>query len=109
MIRLTPAKANDLIERGDAKILDVRRDDEYQLVHVNNSQHIPMHEIMENFSDYESVIKNYDGIWICMCHHGVRSARIATFLAEKNINNTANLEGGIDAWSDQIDQSLVKY
>ena len=40
-----------------------------------------------------------------MCHHGVRSAQVAMYLARSGFANILNLAGGIDAWS-EIDPSV---
>jgi rhodanese-related sulfurtransferase len=44
-----------------------------------------------------------------MCHSGVRSRRVAEFLQGNGFTNVFNLEGGIDAWSTQIDSRVPRY
>lgn len=43
-----------------------------------------------------------------LCHHGQRSHMVAMFLQQNGFTRLANIQGGIDAWS-QIDPSLVRY
>jgi len=43
-----------------------------------------------------------------MCHGGVRSARVCSYLTE-NGYNAINFTGGINAWSNEIDQSVPQY
>jgi adenylyltransferase/sulfurtransferase len=43
------------------------------------------------------------------CHSGTRSAQAVRLLQQRGFSNVYNLEGGIDAWSDQIDPSVPKY
>lgn len=45
----------------------------------------------------------------CLCHHGMRSQRVAAFLAHHGFNQVANITGGIDAWSRELDSSVPLY
>lgn len=43
------------------------------------------------------------------CHSGVRSQAAAEYFRGQGFSNVYNLEGGIDAWSQQIDSSVPRY
>jgi monothiol glutaredoxin len=43
------------------------------------------------------------------CHHGVRSRAAAEGLLREGFTNVYNLEGGIDAWSQEVDPSVPRY
>ena len=43
------------------------------------------------------------------CHHGVRSRAAAEGLLGEGFTNVYNLEGGIDAWSQEVDPSVPRY
>ena len=45
---------------------------------------------------------------ICMCHHGIRSMRVASMLGGKGFT-VYNLTGGIHEYSAQIDPSIPQY
>jgi len=45
----------------------------------------------------------------CLCHHGARSMRVAAFLAGNGFTQVANIAGGIDAWSIELDPALARY
>jgi len=45
----------------------------------------------------------------CLCHHGVRSLRVAVFLAHQGFERVANITGGIDAWSCEHDSGVPRY
>jgi rhodanese-related sulfurtransferase len=45
----------------------------------------------------------------CLCHHGMRSQRVAMFLAHNGFGQVANIAGGIDAWSLERDASVPRY
>jgi rhodanese-related sulfurtransferase len=45
----------------------------------------------------------------CICHHGMRSAQVVTFLVQQGYDDVYNLTGGIDAWSTLVDQAVPRY
>jgi rhodanese-related sulfurtransferase len=45
----------------------------------------------------------------CLCHHGARSQRVAMFLASNGFDQVANIAGGIDAWTTEVDSSVPRY
>ena len=40
---------------------------------------------------------------VVVCHHGIRSAQVAMYLARIGFERVLNLSGGIDAWSQTAD------
>lgn len=45
----------------------------------------------------------------CLCHHGVRSAQVAQFLLSAGFTRVVNIDGGIHAWSQELDPSVPQY
>jgi rhodanese-related sulfurtransferase len=39
----------------------------------------------------------------------MRSLRVATWLRDQGFTGAQSMQGGIDAWSDQIDRLVPKY
>jgi monothiol glutaredoxin len=46
---------------------------------------------------------------VFMCHHGMRSRVAAEAALRQGFSDVWNLEGGIDAWSREVDPSVPKY
>jgi rhodanese-related sulfurtransferase len=46
---------------------------------------------------------------VCLCHHGMRSLQVVRFLLEQGFSEVVNLQGGIDAWSTDLDPSVPRY
>ena len=46
---------------------------------------------------------------VLICHHGVRSYQSALYLLNAGFEQVYSLQGGIDAWAEQIDPSLNRY
>lgn len=45
----------------------------------------------------------------CLCHHGGRSMSVAQFLMHHGFPWVANIGGGINAWSQEVDPSVPRY
>jgi len=44
-----------------------------------------------------------------LCHHGMRSEMAANWLVQQGFQQLINIEGGIDAWSHQVDPDIPRY
>ena len=44
-----------------------------------------------------------------ICHHGVSSRGVAERFAAHGFSNVFNVEGGMDAWAEQIDSGVARY
>ncbi|MDM0043879.1 rhodanese-like domain-containing protein [Variovorax dokdonensis] len=109
--QVLPANLGDWFARdAQAKplLLDVREPWEVQTASVKPLGYtllaIPMNEIPARLSE----LGPYDRI-ACLCHHGTRSQHVASFLHQRGISSIANVAGGIDAWSRQVDPSVPRY
>jgi rhodanese-related sulfurtransferase len=101
--QLTPAQAARIWEQGGAWLLDVREPFEWALVHLPGSQHIPLGELAQRLGELD---RGRPGL--VLCHHGVRSAHAAAWLAGQGWS-VDNVAGGIEAWAQTVDPSLARY
>ena len=85
-------------------LLDVREDDEIATASLDFARHIPMANVPERLTSLPK-----DRPIIVMCHGGTRSGRVAKYLRENGFPDVANLTGGIDAWSVEIDPGVPRY
>ncbi|MDE1182952.1 rhodanese-like domain-containing protein [Paraburkholderia sp.] len=91
--------------RPSPVLLDVREPWEVQTAHIAGSVSIPMRDIPARSEELDD-----DATIVCVCHHGARSASVAMFLeTQRGFKNMINLQGGIDAWSRQVDPSVPTY
>jgi rhodanese-related sulfurtransferase len=88
----------------DIVLLDVRELDEVATASLAGATVIAMAEIPARLADLPT-----DKPIVVMCHHGSRSAHVTGFLNANGYPNAVNLEGGIDAWSSQIDPAVPRY
>ena len=106
MMEITPTELKEYLAIADPAplLLDVRDDGEFALCHLPGSRHIPMDRIpqAQEALDPEREI-------IVICHHGMRSARVASYLQQIGFSKVFNLAGGIHAWACEIDPSMPTY
>ena len=106
MMEITPAMlANALQEhQADYLLLDVREPWEWEQVHIEGSTLMPMHLVPVQHNALPD-----DKTIVTICHHGVRSLQVCTFLKHAGFDKVLSLQGGIDAWAISIDPSLKRY
>ena len=86
------------------ELIDVREPFEYEIARIDGAKLIPLGEIAERVNELQR-----ERPIVVHCHSGQRSAQAVRLLQQRGFANLYNLEGGIDAWSDQIDPSVPKY
>ena len=84
-------------------LLDVRSHGEFELANIGGTL-IPLDTLEEQIGNIPKDLSIY-----CLCHHGVRSAHAANFLIHSGLTNVYNIDGGIDAWSLQVDSNIPRY
>lgn len=84
-------------------LLDVRTKEEWDFVHIKDSLHIPLDVLEKNLNKIDKTKEV-----VVFCHHGYR-AMIGTGILLKKGFNAAYMDGGIDIWAEQIDQSMKRY
>lgn len=131
MIRqLTPSELKARLDKGEPLyILDVREPWEVAICSLPNSHHIPMREIPARINELPRDTDNFAGSEIgrasarpeggratdgaphlvVLCHHGVRSQYVASFLERLGFERLHNLAGGIDAWAKDVEPAMAKY
>ena len=94
-------------DRGeDFVLLDVRTDEELEIVQLEGCVHIPLHELEARLDELEPA---RDKEILCLCHHGGRSAMAQHFLLASGFKNVKNIPGGIHAYALQVDPALPTY
>lgn len=92
-------------------LMDVREHTELAIANLGEGvEHVPMSEIAALREDAlpESVDDKSTEI-VVFCHHGGRSAQICAWLRQQGWENVLNMDGGINAYSMQVDPSIARY
>jgi molybdopterin/thiamine biosynthesis adenylyltransferase/rhodanese-related sulfurtransferase len=93
------------MDRNEAfTLIDVREPYEHEAARIEGARLIPLGELESQIEDLPR-----QGMLILQCHSGGRSEHAVRLLQQAGFNNAVNLEGGIDAWSVQIDPNVPRY
>ncbi len=104
MQRLSARQLAELLQSSSPYLLDVREPWEFDICSIEGSINIPMSQIMMRA---EEILEN-DEI-VVICHHGIRSLQVASFLSSRSEATLINLDGGVDAWARDIDTAMAVY
>ena len=102
---MSPHELKRRMDAGDPfELIDVREPFEYEIARIDGAKLIPLGEIAERLVELER-----EQPIIVHCHSGKRSAQAVRLLQQRGFAKVYNLEGGIDAWSEQIDPNVPQY
>jgi sulfur-carrier protein adenylyltransferase/sulfurtransferase len=110
LAEMTVTELKQLIDSGadDFVLIDVRNPNEYDIAKIPGSILIPLPDI-EQGKGVEQVKAALNGHrLIAHCKMGGRSAKALAILKEAGIEGT-NVKGGIQAWSREVDSSVLEY
>ena len=96
MKRIDLAKFKSIIEmlpKEDLLILDVRTESEYNEMHINLSENIPLAEL----ADQKGSLLGYETI-VVHCAHGFRARQATQILTDLGFSNTMYVDGNIEDW-----------
>ena len=85
-------------------LLDVREPWERNICVLPGAKTIPMREVPARVEELPQ-----DTEIVVVCHHGIRSQQVASYLARMGFTKLNNLVGGINAWAREIDPKMSTY
>jgi rhodanese-related sulfurtransferase len=92
---ISPGQVKSLQKSGETfMLLDVREPSEYEASRIEGAKHIPMGDIPAR---------------VVMCHHGVRSLSVTTWLRQQGYEKVQSMRGGIDGWARTVDPKVPLY
>ncbi len=102
---ITVGQLKEKLDAGDAlRIVDVREPHEWEIVHIEGADLIPLGDILERMNELDTA-ENL----VLMCKSGVRSAKALHTLRDAGFRKLKNLKGGVLAWAREVDTSLPVY
>ena len=103
-MEISVTKTKQWMDEGkEVYLLDVRTDEERALVNIGGV-HIPLPDLESRLSELDSTKRP----WVVYCHHGVRSLYAAQILKMRGYD-ALSLAGGLDFWSLQVDDTILRY
>jgi rhodanese-related sulfurtransferase len=103
---VSPSKMQMVLEsvHQNTLLIDVREPWEFELVHLPGSVLLSETNMEQLFTKAQS-----SELVVMICHHGVRSMNAAMFFRQNGVPHAYSLQGGLDAYSRQIDPALPRY
>lgn len=102
---ITPSEFERICESGELwQLLDVREAWETEIARIDRTINIPMSEVPARVAELDA-----SQPVAVLCHSGGRSAQVANYLSQSGFDRVANISGGIDAWSSDVDESIPRY
>lgn len=106
IVEISPTEAAAWLAESEGKplVIDCREEDEWALCRVEGALLAPL----SRFPEVAPVVIPRDQPLVVYCHHGVRSLRATRWLRQQGWQ-AWSLAGGIDRWSEEIDQQVPRY
>ncbi|MBI4306774.1 MAG: rhodanese-like domain-containing protein [Chloroflexi bacterium] len=96
--RVTVDEARDMLKKGRAVVVDVRRPDEYTQGHVKGAVWVPVDEVIPRFDELPT-----EGKLLFICAMGARSGLACEYAAAMGADTSRlyNIDEGTQAWIDK--------
>lgn len=90
---------------GEApEILDVREPHELEIARIAGARAVPLAELPARLHELDSARE-----YVIACHGGMRSIEAYYLLHKAGFRRLAVLDGGVDAWAEQVDRGMARY
>ena len=94
-------------------LVDVREPNELELASLAEDAFtsLPLSDLRERRLEAvpDALSQDKDAEVVVFCHKGLRSAQVTVFLRQQGWSKAVSMAGGIDAWAEEIDESVGKY
>lgn len=102
--QLSPQKLQEWIQSGKPHLLiDVRTPEEYARAKI------PSAVLLDDTLRASIEEMDREKTIVCLCHRGARSQAAAEHFLRMGFRDVYNLQGGIDAWSLDVDPNVPRY
>jgi rhodanese-related sulfurtransferase len=91
---ITPQEAQELIQRNEVDVVDVREPNEWSVGHLPGSRLVPLGQLRQ--SPKQALAR--DGV-IFVCAAGARSETAARLAVQNGLTHVYNLRGGTRNWA----------
>lgn len=104
---VTVEELDALRRRGaDLLLVDVREPLEHETARIEGATLVPLGQLEARIAELAEWKSRHV---VVHCHFGGRSAKACQLLQQHGFSRVDNLKGGIDAWSQAVDDSVPRY
>ena len=105
-LEISAGQVRAMLKHGEKfTLLDVREAWEVEKSHLEDSKNIPMGDVPTRANQE----LDPDEHIVVMCHHGVRSLSVTTWLRQQGFEKVQSMRGGIDGWARTVDPKVPLY
>jgi adenylyltransferase/sulfurtransferase len=101
---ITAPELAERLKHDFLQLIDVREPHELAISALPGAENIPLGTLAARLSELDSAQDI-----VLFCKSGTRSARALELLASAGFRKIRHLEGGINAWAQQVDRELPVY
>ena len=94
--KVSHQEATQLINRSDARVVDIRSQDEFNKGHIIDAIHVPLSQLKNN--QLGSLEKHKDVPIIVVCNTGMTAGQACQMLHKAGFAQVNSLQGGIAEW-----------
>lgn len=106
MKQMNAPQLAEFLKTHTPMLIDVREAHELANGMLENAQHIPMNHVPGRLTELVAVKQSP---LVLICRSGQRSAQVGHFLEQEGFTDVINLEGGMNGWAAQVDESMRVY
>lgn len=93
---VTPSQVEQMMNKDNIEIIDVREDEEVAQGMIENAKHIPLGDIPEKVAELDKE-KDY----VLVCRSGRRSLNASKYMEEQGFK-VQNMKGGMLEWEGDV-------
>ena len=101
---ISPQEAKDLMGGEETLFLDVRTEEEREIARVDHFELLDQEKLETIMAETSK-----DTPLVFMCHFGGRSRQAADYFSQQGFQKVYNVIGGIDNWSQTVDDEIPRY
>jgi rhodanese-related sulfurtransferase len=90
------------------QLIDVREPQEVAIATIPGFQVFSLSQSADWMETLPTQLDPHGETYV-LCHHGMRSAQMCQWLVQQGFTNVNNVLGGIDAYAQAVDPSILRY
>lgn len=103
--QIAPVELSEKLKAGESvKLVDIRTREEFEAARISGSVLFTQEMMQEMLMKWDRA-----ALIVFICHHGIRSMDAAAYFAGHGFINVKSLNGGVDAWSEEVDPEIPRY
>lgn len=106
--QITVTELADRLSEKNLQLIDVREPEELAIAQLVGFVNLPLSEFVLWSNEIRSRF-NADAETIVLCHHGIRSAQMCSWLHQQGFSHVRNVVGGIEEYAARVDGSVPRY